>query len=289
MNYLWHISFLLAVFTILAVSLDLLIGHLGLLVLCHSAFFAFGAYMNASFMLSFHLPFPVSCLIAILSTSIFSLPVAFAARRLRGDAVVLGSFGLLLVTVDLLKNLHNLTGGLDGLRGIPPIRIGPVQLISPKSQAVLAILLAVTSWNFAKRITSSAQVRFLHAVRDDPRAALGLRAYSTHIYIRIFAIASGMAALAGVLYSSYASYINPSVFGPDLAITLTAMVLLGGAAQPWGPVLGALIVLSVPEIVRALGGGSSYVGAVNFAVMGLVLFLFAIYRPKGILGGYEFK
>jgi len=289
MNYLWHVSFLFAVFTILAVSLDLLIGHLGLLVLCHSAFFALGAYLSASFMLSAHLPFPVSCLFAILATGVISLPVAFAARRLRGDAVVLGSFALLLVTVDLLKNLRNLTGGLDGLRGIPPVHFGPVQLVSYQSQAVFAILIAAISWLLVQRLTFSAQARFLHALRDDPYAAVGLRVYSTTIYFRTFALASGMAALAGVLYASYASYINPSVFGSDQAIALTAMVLLGGAARPWGPVLGALIVISIPEIVRAIGGGPSYVGAVNYVVMGLVLFLFAIYRPKGILGGYEFK
>ena len=289
MNYVWHVSFLFGIFVTLAVSLDLLIGHLGLLVLSQSAFFALGAYLNASLMLSGHLPFIVACPLAILATIVFSLPVAFAARRLRGDAVVLGSFALLLVTVDLLKNLHCLTGGLDGLSNIPPVQFGTIQLVSPQSQAILALLIAAAAWIITRRLTSSAQIRFLHALRDDPHAAVGLRVYSTTIYLRSFALASGMAAMAGALYASYATYINPTMFGSDQAIALTAMVLLGGASRPWGPVLGALIVLVVPEFVRAFGGGSSLVGAVNYAVMGLVLFLFATFRPKGILGGYEFK
>lgn len=289
MNYAFHVLFLLGVYVTLAVSLDILIGHLGLLVLCHSAFFAVGAYINASLMLSGHMPFAASCPLAIIGTMALSLPVAVAARRLRGDAVVLGSFALLLVTVDLLKNLRQLTGGLDGLRNIPPVQIGRLQLVAPQSQAIVSLLVAAACWCIARRVTSSAQGRFLHALRDDPYAAVGLRAYSTNIYLRSFALASGMAAIAGVLYGSYATYINPTIFGSDQAIALVAMVLLGGAARPWGPVLGAILVLAVPEFVRAFGGGMPDVGAVNYIVMGAVLLLFATFRPKGILGGYEFK
>jgi branched-chain amino acid transport system permease protein len=74
-----------------------------------------------------------------------------------------------------------------------------------------------------------------------------------------------------------------------VALTLTAMVLIGGAAKALGPVLGAAVILAIPELVRALGGGSTEVGAFNYLVMGAALILFAVFRPRGILGGYEFR
>ena len=289
MNYFFHILFLLGIYVILTVSLDILVGHLGLLVLCHSAFFAVGAYVSAYAMLNAGWPFVMAACLGVLATVMFSIPVALTAMRLRGDAIVLGSFSLLLITVDLLKNLRGITGGLDGLRDIPPMRLGVWSITSIPAQAIFVVLVAVVCWLSIGRITCSAQRYFLHALRDDPHAAVGLRAFSASLYLRSFALASGVAGLAGAFYATYMTYINPNVFGADQAITLTTMVLIGGASKPLGPILGAAVVLSIPEFVRTLGGGSAEVGAMNYAVMGIVLILFAAFRPRGILGGYEFK
>jgi len=289
MNYVFYILLVFGIYAILSVSLDILVGHLGLLVLCHSAFFAVGAYVSASMMLNAGFPFTMAAIIGVVASVLFSIPVGFAARKLRGDAVVLGSFSLLLITVDLLENLRGITGGLDGLRDIPSIRIGSWSVESTPAQAVLVVVVAIICWGTIRRITSSAYGNFLHALRDDPHAAVGLRSYSTSLYLRSFSLASGFAGLAGAFYASHMTYINPSVFGSDQAIALIAMVLLGGASRPLGPVLGAAIVVSIPELVRAFGGGISEVGAINYAIMGIVLVLFATLKPRGILGGYEFR
>jgi len=288
-NYAAHIIFMLAVYTLLVISLDLLVGHLGLLVLCQSAFYAIGAYVSSVLMTRWSVPFPYAASVAIVTTMFVSWPIALAARRLRGDAVVLASFAFLLVLNDVLKNWRGVTGGLDGLRDIPAIHLASFKITSLTFQAILAVALAVAGWLIVRRIVGSAFGPFLHALRDDPRGAVGLRVPAIGAYTKSFCLSSGIAAIAGVLYASYATYISPAIFDVDLSILLLAMVLLGGAATRAGPVAGAGIVVVVAEMARAIGMGSPAVGSLHFILTGLVLIIFSTIRPQGVLGGYEFR
>jgi branched-chain amino acid transport system permease protein len=288
-SYLNHMLFILSIYSLLALSLNLLAGHLGLLVLCHSAFYAIGSYVSSILIVRLGVPWIWAAVCAVAASAIFSLPVALATRKLRGDAVVIASFALLLVLGDVLKNWRPVTGGLDGIPAIPPPCIGPLKLASLGSQSLLALSVAVICWFLLARLAGSSFSRFLHGLRDDPYMAVGLRVPSMALYLKTFCLSAGVAGIAGVLYASFATYINPTVFGPDTSILLLVMVLLGGPATRTGPILGATIVLLIPEIVRSVGMGTSEIGALNSVFVGLVLILFAAFRPRGIVRGYEFK
>jgi branched-chain amino acid transport system permease protein len=289
MNYLWHLIYMASIYSMLTVTLDILVGHLGLLVLCQSAFFASGAYTGALLMLRCGLSFPAAAVTAALVSTITATLVSVVARRLRSDAVVLASFSFLLLLIDLLKNLKQLTGGLDGIVDIPGLGVWLKKLDSHPGQALFAVCCAILTWLIAHRFSSGISGRFLHALRDDPHAAVGLGIQPLHVYARAFGLTGCISGLSGVLYASYATYINPNVFGSDTSILLISMVLVGGASTRMGPILGTLILLAMPEIIRTLGGGISAIGAINYIVMGLILVAFAVFRPKGILGGYEFR
>ena len=289
MNYIWHLCFILCVYAMLSLSLDILVGHLGLLVLCQSAFFALGAYIYAIMILRFGLPVAVAVASGIIGGATVSVAIALIARRLRGDAVVLASFAFLLLLGDILKNCRNITGGLDGLAGIPSILGANPQFFSIRNQSILALVLLAISYALVFAMTQGPYSRFLHALRDDVKVAVGLRIQPATIYIRSFAIAGAIAGLSGILYANYASYINPNIFAMDTSILIMAMVLVGGAGTRFGPILGAVILLAVPEAVRIAGGGIDTIGSVNYITMGIVLIVFAILRPRGIFGGYEFQ
>ena len=289
MSYLLHLCFITSIYAILSVSLDILVGHLGLLVLCQSAFFAVGSYGFAIALLKVGAPFPAAALCGIVASAGTAATIAIVARRLRGDAVILASFALLLLLGDLLKNLRAITGGLDGLAGIPSPQLGPFQITTIWAQSLAALGLALLCWWLTHAFTRGPYGRFLHALRDDTYAAVGLRVKPLGVYVRTFTIAGAMAGLAGVLYASYASYINPNVFGPDTSILIIAMVLVGGAATRFGPIAGAVLLLTVPEVVRFAGGETAIVGSVNYIAMGTALVAFATLRPRGLLGGYEFQ
>ena len=139
MSYLWHLCFIVSIYAMLSVSLDILVGHLGLLVLCQSAFFAVGSYGFAIALLKIGVPFPAAALCGIAASAGTAATVAIVARRLRGDAVVLASFALLLLLGDLLKNLRAITGGLDGLAGIPSPQLGPFRITTIWAQSLTAL------------------------------------------------------------------------------------------------------------------------------------------------------
>lgn len=146
MSYLWHLCFIVSIYAMLSVSLDILVGHLGLLVLCQSAFFAVGSYGFAIALLKIGVPFPAAALCGIAASAGTAATVAIVARRLRGDAVVLASFALLLLLGDLLKNLRAITGGLDGLAGIPSPQLGPFRITTIWAQSLTALGLALLCW-----------------------------------------------------------------------------------------------------------------------------------------------
>lgn len=289
MNYIWHLCVILCVYAMLSLSLDILVGHLGLLVICQSAFFALGAYIYAIMILRFGLPVAVAVASGIIGSATVSVAIALIARRLRGDAVVLGSFAFLLLLGDILKNCRNVTGGLDGLAGIPSIIGANPQFFSIRNQSILALVLLAISYALVFAMTQGPYSRFLHALRDDAKVAVGLRIQPVTVYIRSFAVAGAIAGLSGILYANYASYINPNIFAMDTSILIMAMVLVGGAGTRFGPILGVVILLAVPEGVRIAGGGIDIIGSVNYIIMGTVLIIFSILRPRGILGGYEFQ
>ena len=165
------------------------------------------------------------------------------------------------------------------------ISIGMLCTISPIS----CNLLTMGNTAIVTALTTGPHGRFMHGLRDDPHAAVGIGIQPLRVYIGSFILAGAVAGISGAINASYASYISPNVFGPDVSILLMAMVLLGGAATRLGPLLGAGLLLAVPEVVRLAGSGTATVGAINYIAMGCVLTVFAIVRPRGVLGGYEFQ
>lgn len=289
MSYLAHISLILLIYIGLSVSLDLLVGNLGLLILCQSAFFAVGAYASALLLLNTGLPFLIVLPLVLVITSISSFPIAVAVRRLNADAVVLASFAFLLLMLDLLKNLKSITGGLVGLSDIPAADIFGIRITSTTSYALLALVLVSFIFFVVSRTRSSTFGMSARALRDDLYSAVGLGLRPLPVYLLSFALCAGLAGLMGAVYATYASYVSPSTFDMDSSILLLCMVFIGGASTRLGPILGAVLLICVPELVRILGGTGMQVGAINYITFGLLLVLFAILRPRGIMGGYVFN
>jgi len=289
MNYLYHLIAMFAISGLLAISLDLLVGHLGLLILCQSVFYAGGAYAFALSTTQWHLPFQLGLLIGIVVGGLLSVPVALALRRLRGDAVVLASLAFLLLFIEMIKNLRTFTGGLDGIQDIPPMGFGSLLIGSPAGFAWASLAFLVISWAFLQRLTGSSIGLFLHALRDYPQLSTALGQDLTGMHLKVFFLAAAIAGLAGCLYATYSTYISPDVFATSSSVMLLVMVLLGGPGSRFGPLAGAMALLILPESIRILGVGNEAIGAIHQVVIGLVLVLFSGLRPKGIFRGYEFR
>lgn len=289
MNYFYHLVIIYCIYVMLALSLDLLVGHLGLIIISQSAFFAIGAYVYSVLLTKSGIPVAIAITVSILVCIVLSIPLSIAARKLRGDAVVLASFAFLLLILDLIKNLRDFTKGLDGISNIPPLKIAGIEAISYHTYAFISIILTTMFVVIIRKYTEKTTGRFLHAIRDDIHLSLGIGISPMPYYLRTFTLSAVVSGFVGIVYASSMSFIHPNIFDVDKSILLLSMVFVGGAATRWGPILGAILLASIPEIISLWGGGTSFIGSINYLIMGSFLVLFVFVRPKGIVGGYEFK
>jgi len=262
---------------------------LGILSLCHAAFWGCGAYTAGILMVKVGVGFPFAFAASVVLTLIFSQAIALAAIRLRGDAVILASLAVVMAIGEFWKNWRGLTGGLDGLVGVPQPSWGAFVVESPAMQALQAAVVVVLSTIAVMRLFRTPLMRSFHAFRDDALSAIGFGLPPLPTVARAAAVSGMIAGGAGALYACYASYINPTVFSVSASIMVLVMVLLGGAGSKTGPWLGALALTALPEVVRLSGMNSSDVGSFYQMVLGLCLILVAAVRPRGLVKGYVFK
>ena len=218
------------VFSVLAVSLNLVMGYLGYLSLAHAAFFGVGAYTFGILVLKHDWDFAPATIAAILATAATGLLVALAALRMSGDYVVLMTLAFLSITNQLARSWVDVTGGATGLF---PIQTPSILGFTPGSvQAWVLVFVALLLVNLAVvwRLGESPFGRVLKSVRSDPRATEALGKNVVRFQFTVFAISAGLAGLAGALWGSHLQIVSPSSFGFDTAILLSGS--LCSAASP---------------------------------------------------------
>lgn len=299
MNYLFHLVIYFDVFVILALSLNLVVGYCGLLSLAHAGYFAIGAYTYALASLKFGCGFIPASILSIGVGSLFSLAVSLPAWRFKGDFFVMVSLAVQTVIFSLLYNWFspnaepgtwsNLTNGPYGLAGIAKPTIGGIRFASVGSIAALSTVLACVCSGVVWLFVTSPWGRLLKAMRDDELAARGLGKNTRLAKIQAIAIACGFAAFAGALYSSYVSYIDTTSASLDESILMLSMVLVGGMGNFRGPIVGALVLLAIPELLRFARLPDTVAASVRLMAYGGLLVVMAHCRPKGLAGEYRMK
>jgi branched-chain amino acid transport system permease protein len=274
--YLLHLAILAGIYIILTVSINLIIGYAGQVSLGHAAFYGIGAYTSALMSLNWHLPFPLAALSAIVVAGAWGLALGLPTLRLKEDylAIVTLGFG---VIVDLVFLNLEITGGPDGLAGIPSPRFLGINFRPPAVYLVLVAVAVLLVLGFTYRLVNSYHGRALRAIRDHEVTAQVMGINTPAYKIIIFTLAAGLAGLAGSLYAHYITFINPESFGFHTSILILTMAVLGGMGSMAGSVLGAVILTALPEMLRQFQ-------AYQDLVYGALLVGLLIWRPEGILG-----
>jgi branched-chain amino acid transport system permease protein len=298
MNYLLHLLIYFCIYAIAALSLNLVIGYCGLLTLAHASYFAVGAYSYA--ILSLHgWGFLPALAAAMAISAILSMIVSLPAWRFRGDNFVLMSLAAQTFIFSLLQNwyhsqakpgtLLNLTNGPFGLAGIPRPDILGIRMDTISSISVLAVVLATICALLVWRLQSSPWGRLLQCMRDDELALRGLGKNVRRAKLEAFAISCGLVAVAGVLYASYVSYVDASSATLDESILMVCMLLVGGMANFRGPLVGAAVLVALPEVLRMVHLPDAMAANVRLLAYGLLLVLIVHFRPQGLAGKYRVK
>jgi len=282
--YVAHYLVMVGIYTILAVSLNLLVGYAGIFSLAHAAVYGIGAYASALVALKLGLGFWGGLIVAAVAGACAAALVGIPSLRVAGDYYIVASFGLQVVILTVFMNWTDLTNGHAGLAGIPRPRVFGLVIDNPFKYVVLSLALAALTYAICHRLTGSAFGRTLRAVREDEIAAQATGKNVVLVKIVITTISSALGALGGSLYAHYITYINPSSFTLDESIFITSLVILGGTERLAGPVVGAFILLAVPEALKFLAIPDTVAAPMRQILYGGLLILFMFVRPEGILG-----
>jgi len=287
MDYLIHLAILVGIYSILAISLNLVVGFTGLLSITQAAFYGLGAYATAILLTTTGLNFFVSMLIGVLITAVVSLSVGFVLSKFKGDYYALGSFGFNVIVFSIFLNWQDLTRGPLGIPGITRPSAFGFTFSENIYYLVLVVAFALLVYGLSQYITKSSFGRVLQAIREDDKA-LKVFGYNTLLFkLMIFVIGACFASIAGSLYASYITYVDPSSFTLTESVFILSIIILGGLASNRGAICGAAFLILLPEILRFVGFPTDVAAQLRQAVYGLILILLMMYRPQGLVGKYR--
>lgn len=289
MEYLLHILVISGIYVILTLSLNLIVGYTGLPSLGHAAFSCIGAYVSSLLALKFGISPWIGLVAGACLGAVLGVVIGYPSIRLKGDYLALATFGFGVIVYSVAKNWVAVTRGPMGLPGIPRFSFFGFELDPIWSYLLLVIFFVWLTIFIIQRIVNSPFGRILKSIREDEIAAEALGKNTAKYKLLVFVIGAFFAAIAGSLYAHYITFIDPSSFTIMESITILLMVIFGGMGSIAGSVVGAVVLVVFPELLRFLGMPSSIAAQTRQMIYGLLLILLMIKRPQGLLGRYRFR
>ncbi len=289
MEYFLHILILIGIYVILSTSLNLISGYTGLLSIAHAAFYGIGAYIAALLALNFNSHFLINILCAVLLTGILGAIVAIPSLRVHDDYFVIATFAFQIIIFSILNNWVSLTRGPMGLPGIPQPAFFGIKISSHYGFLILVFFFALLTFLVSRRLVNSPFGRVLKAIREDEVFALSLGKNVAGFKIIVFVVGASLAAIAGSLYAHYITYIDPTSFTIMESIFILSIVIIGGSGNLWGSVVGAIVLVTLPELLRFFGFPNAIAANMRQIIYGVLLIVFMLYRPRGLIGEFSFK
>ncbi|MFT7027155.1 MAG: branched-chain amino acid transport system permease protein [Paracoccaceae bacterium] len=270
-------SILALVWVIAAQGQNLIQGYTGYVSIVQAGFMGIGAYSTALMGLHFGLPVWLTIALAPFVTAIFALATGYPSLRVKGHYFAIVTLAFNMVIFIVLMNFTELTQGEAGITGIPKPGGDWINFRDREVYYYFVLIAAVLMTALAALIVRSRIGRTLVAIRqnEDLVGALGIAAWKYKLFA--FVTSAMFAGFAGALYAHYQSFINPEIFGVAQSLDAILAVILGGSGTIAGPVVGAFLVVFLPEYLRFADG-------FRLILYGLILVLATIFMPRGIVG-----
>lgn len=264
------------IFGMLALSVDLLLGHAGLFSLCHAAFFSVAAYTTAILQVRYAIPTVLAAPAGMLAGTLLGLLFGFAVRT-RGVYFILVTLAMGYVIWGVGYRWSSFTGGDSGVTNVPAPAIAGLQVTSPVQYyyIVLAILLAVL-WFYGRLVRSPFGLA-LRGIKSGENRMKSLGFHPARHLYAAFVISALIASLAGVLYVYFNRFVNPVSAALHVSVEAVLMAIVGGSGTLVGPIVGAGLVLGLRNWVSTFF-------ELHLAVMGLAFIAVVIWAPGGVVG-----
>jgi branched-chain amino acid transport system permease protein len=279
-----HLATLVAIYGILAVSLNLIMGITGLFDMGHAAFFGIGAYTTAILMVDFGVSWIPAVFASMFMSGLVAWIIGIPTLKLRGDYFAVVTMAVGEITRAVFRNWMEVTRGPLGIPNIPNASIFGFEIKSGIPFALLAFTILGIVLFVSERMIFSPFGRSLKGIREDEGAgveALGKNSYLNKIYI--FIIGSALAGVAGSLFATYIQFIDPSTFTLMLTNFILLIILLGGKGNSIGAVVASILFVVLREGVRFLGLPTSIAAPLQQWIFGLLLILVTLFAPRGLI------
>ena len=280
----YHVQVLvfIGIYVILTLSLNLLNGYVGLLSIGHAAFYAVGAYASAKLTIELHLPWLAALAGSGAIAGLFGYVIAKPTLRLSGIYLTLVTLGFNMILFLVLQNWMGFTNGPLGIMDIPPPSLFGRVIDSRVEYYYLILALAVLTVITMHRLMTCRFGRALTAIRENELAAEATGVDTTRYKVQAFVLAAFYAGLAGSFYAHFVKFVSPDSFTINESFVLLAMLAFGGQGNLIGPVVGAAVLILIPEVFRPL---QEY----RMFVYGGILVVMMLVRRQGLLGGRPYS
>jgi branched-chain amino acid transport system permease protein len=270
------------IYGLAVVPLRLCAGFAGLYPVSQAAFFGIGAYSTA--LLAKANGWLPALGIGAIIAGILALFVGTASLRLRDDYFVMATFGVQAVIYNVMLNWTEVTRGPVGIGAVPPPNFGSWVLASRGAQILLLSATLSATLYLVHRLSESPFGWGLRAIREDEVLTQALGRNPAQLKITAFTLAAVLAAVAGSFLASAVTFVDPSAFTIHESIFMLAILLCGGSRSIAGPVLGAIVLVGIPEILRYLGLPTLAAAHLRQILYGALLVTFMLTRPGGLVG-----
>ena len=283
MEYVLHILIIILLYVMLSQSLTLTAGYSNLISLAHAGFYGIGAYTTAILSVNYGLPFLVTLPIAMLVSGMLAVIVSVIALRTVDDYFIIITLGIQVVAFSIMNNWMSLTHGPLGISGIPTLTIFGFAFNSKISFLILTLVLTAIVYYFLRNITKSPFGRILLALSEDEifTKSLGKKVYSAKVIS--FTLGAMFAAIPGVLYAHYISYIDPTSFTIEESIFILAIVIIGGMKNLWGSAIAAAVLIILPQALTFIGMPNNIAANMRQIIYGLALVFMMFKYSKGFV------
>lgn len=280
--YYIQVLIFIGIYSILALSLNLLNGYVGLLSIGHAAFYGIGAYASAKLVMDLGMPFPLAMFGAGMIAGVFGYLIAKPTLRLSGIYMTLATLGFNMIFFLVLQNWMSFTNGPLGIMDIPPPSIFGYVLESRTQYYYLIFFLVLLTIGSMHRLMTCRFGRALVGIRENELAAEAMGVHTTRYKIQAFVLAAFYAGIAGSYYAHFVKFISPDSFYIYESFILLAMLAFGGQGNLIGPVVGAAVLIIIPEVFR-------FLQVYRMLVYGSVLIVMMLVRRQGLLGGKNYS
>ncbi|RJP21148.1 MAG: branched-chain amino acid ABC transporter permease [Candidatus Abyssobacteria bacterium SURF_5] len=265
------------IYSMMTISLCLLLGYGGQISLGHAAFYGIGAYASSLLSARVGLSPWIGILVAMFITGIFAFLISVPVLKLRGHYLAMATLGFGEIVYIFFNSAVELTGGPSGFGQIPRLSVFGFVFKRDIDFYYLVWATVVVLLVLILNVIHSRVGRALRSIHGSETAANAMGVDTASIKMKVFVFSAVIASIAGSYYAHYVTFISPTTFDANVSILLVTMVVVGGMSNVWGALLGALLLATLPEYLRTFGD-------YDILIYGAVMLIIMMFAPEGLAG-----